>query len=84
MSAGCDVKTVAQRWDDFERRVIAPDGLTIQSSGMRVAFYAGAKAMLDAGLEIAEIADDQRCVALLESFHQECREFGAQQRAGNA
>ena len=51
---------------------------------MRVAFYAGAKAMLDAGLEIAEIADDQRCVALLESFHQECREFGAQQRAGNA
>jgi hypothetical protein len=71
------MKTVAQRFLDFQEQVISPDAPPIQIGETRRAFYAGAKAMLDAGLELAEL---DQCIAViaLEALHIECRRFGQQ------
>jgi hypothetical protein len=67
--------TIAQRFDELMRRVMPPDVPPIQRVEMRRAFYAGAKSMLDAGLEIADLSDDD-AVVVLQAFHRECHEFG--------
>ena len=70
------MKTIEQRWLDFEARVVAPDAPPLQRSEMRLAFYAGFKSMLDVNFELAEL-DQLSAVFLLEKFHTESRRFGA-------
>jgi hypothetical protein len=69
------MKTIQQRWTDFETRCIAFDAPAIQRREMRLAFFAGAKALLDVTSEIAEISDERACVEALEMFHREARAF---------
>jgi len=70
------MKTIEQRWTDFESRVIAADAPPLQREEMRTAFYAGFKSMLDVNFELAEL-DQLSAVFLLEKFHSEARRFGA-------
>ncbi|CAB3758473.1 hypothetical protein [Paraburkholderia humisilvae] len=70
------MKTIADRWTDFEARVVAPDAPPLQRDEMRLAFYAGFKSMLDVNFELAGL-DELSAVFLLERFHIEARRFGA-------
>ncbi|MFP3549719.1 hypothetical protein SB861_03255 [Paraburkholderia sp. SIMBA_049] len=70
------MKTIEQRWTDFESRVITADAPPLQRDEMRNAFYAGFKAMLDVNFELAEL-DELSAVFLLEKFHNESRRFVA-------
>jgi hypothetical protein len=70
------MKTIQERWTDFETRCLDPDAPTIQHREMRLAFFAGAKALLDVTSEIAAIPDERACIEALETFHREARAFG--------
>jgi hypothetical protein len=69
------MKTIAQRFVEFQRMCMSPHAPAIQRAEMCIAFFAGAKSMLDAGIEIADLSDDDG-VRALETFHRECRAFG--------
>lgn len=75
------VKTIADRWEDFRARVISPVAPAIQVSEMRMAFYAGFKAMLDAELEIADLDSQTAGVAILHALHEEAITFGRSYRS---
>lgn len=70
------MKVISERWAEFRERVIDPNAPDVQVSEMRIAFYAGFKAMLDANLELAMI-DQLTAVRLLEQLHIEAPRFGA-------
>jgi hypothetical protein len=69
------VKSIDARWNDFSTRHIACASPALVHD-LRVAFYAGFKAMLDANFEIAEL-DETSAVLELEQLHIESRRFGA-------
>jgi hypothetical protein len=68
------MKTIEERWHEFRRRVMDPDVPEPQLSEMRIAFYAGFKAMLDANMEIAML-DNVPAVRELERLQNEARRF---------
>jgi hypothetical protein len=70
------MKSIAQRWAEFEQRVIATDAPQIQRDEMRIAFYAGCATMIDVENEVASIVDDALCVLVLEVIYQEVWKFG--------
>ncbi len=70
------MKTIDDRWQDFQAGCIDRDAPPLQMREMRIAFYAGFKSMLDANLELAEL-DERQAVRLLEQLHIEARRFGA-------
>ncbi|MBN3756037.1 hypothetical protein G3N95_24055 [Paraburkholderia sp. Tr-20389] len=69
------VKSIDARWNDFSARHIAYASPAVVHD-LRIAFYAGFKAMLDANLEIAEL-DEASAVLELEGLHIESHRFGA-------
>lgn len=69
------VKSIDARWNDFVSRHIAHASPSVVHD-LRIAFYAGFKAMLDANFEIAEL-DELSAVFELERLHIESRRFGA-------
>lgn len=70
------MKTIAERWELFRTRVISPAAPPIQVAEMRLAFYAGFKAMLDAEMEIADLNPEDAGVAALHAFHVEAATYG--------
>jgi hypothetical protein len=70
------MKTIDDRWLDFRAGCIAPDSTPTQLREMRIAFYGGFKAMLDANMELAMLPE-LVAVMLLEQLHIEARHFGA-------
>ncbi len=80
------MKTIAQRWTEFEAQVISPDAGPVQRQEMRRAFYAGFNEALVASLQMAEESgnDDELGVAMMESLHRECREFVSSVLTGRA
>jgi hypothetical protein len=65
---------IADRWTQFRTLHIASTAAPAQLHDLRIAFYAGFRAMLDANLEIAEL-DEVVAVLRLEQFHRESRRF---------
>jgi hypothetical protein len=70
------MKSIAERWTDFDTRVISPNAPPIQHEEMRIAFYAGCATMIDVENEVATIRDDTLCVIILETIYQEVFRFG--------
>ena len=70
------MKTIDDRWQDFRAGCIDRNAPPLQVREMRIAFYAGFKAMLDANMEIA-LLDEEPAVDELEQLHIEARRFGA-------
>ena len=70
------MKSIAERWTDFDRRVIATDAPAVQHEEMRMAFYAGCATMIDVSNEVAAIHDDMLCVIILETIYKEVLRFG--------
>jgi tRNA isopentenyl-2-thiomethyl-A-37 hydroxylase MiaE len=69
------MNTIEDRWLIFRTRCLSSHAHAIQLHEMRVAFYAGFKAMLDANLHIAEL-DDVTAILELELLQREARHFG--------
>lgn len=67
--------TIEERWRMFRLRAIALDAPPVQVHEMRIAFYAGFQAMLDANFELGGL-DEHIAVPLLERLHVEARTFG--------
>jgi hypothetical protein len=70
------MKTIAERWQEFDERVISLHAPPIQHEEMRLAFYAGCATMIDVENEVASIGDDTLCVIVLETIYQEVFRFG--------
>jgi hypothetical protein len=68
------MKTIADSWETFEARVLAPEALPAQRHDMRVAFYAGVASMLAATLDLGE-QPEAIAVIKLETLHNESRRF---------
>lgn len=68
------MQTIDERWCGFALRCIDPASPPDQFREMRIAFYAGFKAMLDTNFELAEM-DEVVAVLLLERLHTEARRF---------
>ncbi len=77
------MKTIADRWANFER-VVLPRAGSVQRMEMRRAFYAGFHEALMAGLEMANEtgADDDAGMAQMQALHDECEQFAADIAAG--
>jgi hypothetical protein len=71
------MKSIAERWTEFERRVIASDAPQIQRDEMRLAFYAGCATLIDVENEVASVDDDAVCVIMLDTIYQEVWKFGS-------
>lgn len=69
------MKTIGQRFQDFRTRAIHPDAPEMQVREMRIAFYAGVQAMLDATITISLINDELLGSVELEKMHIEARRF---------
>ena len=75
------VKTIEQRWESFEKNVINPNAPEIQRVEMRNAFYAGAESMLQGVMVASEASvSDEEGVDILESYHQQMRDFAQELR----
>jgi len=70
------MKTMEDRWNEFAARCIAPNAPDIQFHEMRIAFYAGFKAMLDVDEELTRMTDEAAIITL-ERFYRESRTFFA-------
>lgn len=68
--------TIEKRWNSFRTQVISADAPPIQVREMRLAFYGGVKAMLDANLEMAELPEHVG-VAALQLYYAEVAAFPA-------
>ena len=63
-------------WEDFRRTVLHPDAGDVQISECRKCFFAGAVAVMQANLTIAEVnLPDAVAAAILQSMWTECMEF---------
>jgi hypothetical protein len=80
------MKTVSERWRDFEAQIRLTRASEVQRREMRRSFYAGFYSALLAGLEMAEESgdDDAKGVQLTEALHVECRRFAADVASGHA
>lgn len=80
------MKTVAQRWADFEAAVMPKGAHVSQVREMRRSFYMGFWAALQAGLEMAAEsgANDDVGATMIERLHQECLAFKAAVLEGRA
>lgn len=77
--------TIAAHWAAFEALVISPTAPQIQRHEMRLAFYAGAAAVLDITYGIGgESTSEAGGVAILQSLHDESHQFAMQLMAGRA
>lgn len=80
------MKTVKQRWNDFEAAVMPKGAHSSQVQEMRRSFYAGFWSALQAGLEVADEsgASDDVGATMIERLHRECLDFKADVLAGRA
>ena len=79
------MRTIADQWAEFERRILPKNAPTVQRVETKRAFYAGAQAVLFVMVQIADAdASDEAGAAILEGLHDECRRFGAEIAAGRA
>jgi hypothetical protein len=70
-----DLNTVAAEWALFERTVVPSAAGDTQRSEMRLAFYAGASAILALYYRVGGTESDEAAVAILEGLHQEVKAF---------
>lgn len=68
------MNTIADEWDEFAKHVVPPDAPDVQRVEMRVAFYAGATALLWLGARIAGFSDDA-AQSVWQSLHDESAAF---------
>ena len=68
------MNTIADEWREFERLVVPATAGAGQRRDMRIAFYAGANAILALGQLISELSDDA-AMAVLQSLHDESAAF---------
>ncbi|MBB5469348.1 hypothetical protein HDG32_005495 [Paraburkholderia sp. CI2] len=68
------MKTMEDRWTEFAVQCISPNAPAIQFQVMRIAFYAGFKAMLDVDEELTRLTDEA-AILTLERFYRESRNF---------
>jgi hypothetical protein len=76
------MKSIAERWLDFDQHVLAKDAPPIQHDEMQRAFYAGCATMIDVENEVAAIRDDILCVIILETIYREVFRFGTTHHYG--
>lgn len=72
------MNTIAEKWAQFEAKVMAPGAPELQRQEMRIAFYAGAMGLLDIETAIAtpEISEDAG-TAILQGIHAELQHFAS-------
>jgi hypothetical protein len=75
-----DLNTLAAEWALFERAVVSVAAGDVQRSEMRLAFYAGASAVLALYNRVAATVSDDAAVAILEGLHQEAKAFAEAMR----
>jgi hypothetical protein len=75
-----DLNTIAAEWALFERAVVSDSAGDVQRSEMRLAFYAGASAVLALYNRVAATVSDDAAVAILEGLHQEAKAFAEAMR----
>lgn len=66
------MKTIEERWNDFYARNLSTETNAAVVETVRLAFYAGFKAMLDANIEIADL-DESAAIIELEKLNTESR-----------
>ena len=70
------MNTIQSNWEDFVRRVIPEDASKIQVQEMKRSFYAGAASILNITFYLGGKNIPQEAgVIMLESLHEECRQF---------
>lgn len=70
------MKIIQGEWEGFSRRVIPKNAPAIQTTEMRMSFYAGVAAVLRIQLAIGDMSvSEEAGVAILEGVHDECRQF---------
>lgn len=80
------MKTIAERWTEFEAAVMPKGAGSLQRVEMRRAFYAGFQCSLFAGLEMAAESGDNDDIGatMIQRLHEECSRFMHDVRAGRA
>jgi hypothetical protein len=72
------MRTIQAQWIDYRKEVVPVTASAEQIQETRRAFYAGAHAILTMQFAVSggeeEVSEDAG-VALIESWHQECRDF---------
>lgn len=68
------MNTIRDEWEEFARHVVPPDAPAVQRGEMRVAFYAGATAVLWLGARIS-MYSDEAAQAIWQSLHDETAAF---------
>jgi len=70
------MNTIAETWVTFEKLVLPKNASIIQRQEMQKAFYAGAHGMLMMTCNLGEKSISENAgVAIIESWHDECRRF---------
>ncbi len=69
------MRTIKAQWDSFAAQVLPTGCSEIQRAEMQKAFYAGASGILAIFNEIAAIESEDSGVVVIESLHQETRDF---------
>jgi hypothetical protein len=74
MTSPLPLAPIEDLWKAFEARVMPLDAPAIQRREMRIAFYAGFKAMLDMAYLLGELPDES-AVAMIGMYENECQAF---------
>ena len=87
MAAIPKARTIAEQWDEFEKVIIIPNNIkldSVQYRETRRAFYAGFHAALIIGLSFDNSISEEAGTAILEGLHEECRVFAKRIHDGQA
>jgi len=77
------MNTIQQQWETFSDLCMPKDAPEIQTQEMRRSFYAGAEGMIQLLYTTFEVSEDAG-VAMIEGWHEECRQFSQQVAQGKA
>ena len=72
-----ELPTIAAQWSAFARISVPPNAPPELRRALRNSFYAGCALILDVSLKIADIEDDEECVRVLASYHNEMQIYAA-------
>ena len=79
------MNTIQEQWNSFKLLVVPKDAPPIQRQEMRMAFYAGAEAMMRIQWAVGDEAiSEDAGVAILEGCQDELRRFAEQVQNGEA
>jgi hypothetical protein len=77
------MRSIDAEWRSYEKAVVPKTAGEVQRQETRRAFYAGASAMLNMQMEMAELSEDA-AVAVLNGLHEEAGSFAFMVMEGKA